>query len=125
MKGYKIFSADWSCIGDDYSTKYIGSDIFEEKVIPKAGKQGIHFCKNIADCFKDEYPLTSETKVVEVAALGDIDTDGIIFCTNRLQVVRELSRYEVLDVLRSGECNTGTFNTGTFNTGHFLRNPLF
>ena len=78
---------------------------------------GIHFCWNLNDV--DEYYSLRNHVICEVEPLGDIigDTEGKKFCTNRLKVLRILTREEVLEISNTGEGNTGYMNTGDWNTG--------
>ena len=119
MKGYKVLNPDWTC--RDF--KYEVGKIFEEDVIPKCCERGFHFCTELADCFR-YYSFDPKNKVVEVEALGivDFNTDNIDngntkCCTNKIYIIKELSWYEVLDLMNSGECNTGKSNRGHYNSG--------
>lgn len=123
MKGYKVFAPDWTCKGFQYEV----GKTYEMAETPKACSRGFHFCEKAVDCFHC-YDFSPENKVAEVEALGKIDTNGIKSCTNRLRIVRELSWYEVLDLVNTGKCcmgigntgdeNTGSWNSGRRNTGH-------
>lgn len=127
MKGYKVFNPDWTCRG---GFQYEVGKTFTEDVIPVCGDIGLHFCTKLTDCFNC-YLFNPENKVAEVEALGDIsaDTDGIDsrYCTNKIKIVRELSWYEVLDLVNqgrgctgidnSGDCNCGDCNSGNYNSG--------
>ena len=58
---------------------------------------GIHFCRSLMDCFKNVcyYP---GFKVAEVIAHGEIiEIDGKC-CTNKLEVVKEISQEEYLEI---------------------------
>ena len=79
---------------------------------------GIHFCWNLNDV--DEYYSLRNHVICEVEPLGDIigDAEGKKFCTNRLKVLRILTREEVLEISNTGEGNTGYMNTGSWNTGN-------
>ena len=117
VKGYKVFRPDWTCRGFQYEV----GKIFEEDVTPSCCDRGFHFCEKASDCFS-YYDFNSNNKVAEVIALGDVDTDGKKSCTNKIQIVREISWDEVLRIVNIGKdctglCNTGNRNTGDWNTG--------
>ena len=119
VKGYKVFNPDWTCRGFQYE---IGK-IFEEDVKPSCCDRGFHFCEKAADCFS-YYSFNSENRVAEVIALGEVDTDGKKSCTNKIQIVREISWQELLTIVNTGKdctglCNTGDCNTGDCNTGNW------
>ena len=120
MKGYKVFNPDWTCRGYQFEV----GKIFTEDVSPVCCDKGFHFCTKIEDCF-NYYSFDSHNKVAEIEALGDIDTnkDGSKCSTNKIYIIRELTWYEVLDLVNTGEactglCNSGDNNSGNFNSGH-------
>ena len=113
VKGYKVFNPDWTCRGFQYEV----GKIFEESVKPGCCDRGLHFCEKASDCFS-YYPFNSENKVAEIIALGDVDSDGVKSCTNKIQIVREIPWDEVLRIVNIGNYNTGNRNTGNYNTGN-------
>ena len=119
VKGYKVFNPDWTCRGFQYEV----GKTFEEDVTPKCCDRGFHFCTNASQCFK-YYRFDPDNKVAEVLALGEVDkdSDSTKCCTNKIQIVREISWQELLTIVNTGEdctglCNTGDMNTGDRNTG--------
>ena len=114
IKGYKVFDKDWKC--RDFQFTCPG--VFEEDVIPKVCDRGFHFCEKLTDCF-EYYPFNPENKVAEVVALGEIETNGNKSCTNKLEIVRELSWHEVLDMVNTGKNCTGYRNSGNWNSGNW------
>ena len=115
MKGYKVFNPDWSCHGKQYSCP----GVFEHEGKLELCKNGIHFCKELNDCF-NYYDFKSDNKVAEIEAIGEIikDEKEGKYCTSKIKIIRELSWYEVLDLVNMGNHNTGFRNTGDFNTGN-------
>ena len=119
IKGYKVFNPDWTCRDFQYEV----GKTFEEDVTPKCCDRGFHFCTKASDCFS-YYDFNPENKVAEVLALGTVDTesDDTKCCTNKIQIVREISWQELLTIVNTGKgctglCNTGNRNTGDWNTG--------
>ena len=119
IKGYKVFNPDWTCRNFQYEV----GKTFEEDVTPKCCDRGFHFCTKASDCFS-YYGFNPENKVAEVLALGTVDTesDDTKCCTNKIQIVREISWQELLTIVNTGKgctglCNTGDCNTGNRNTG--------
>ena len=113
VKGYKVFNPDWTCNRKQYTCP----GEFEEDVDLKVCKRGMHFCKKLLSCFK-YYDFDPKNKVAEVIAYGNVITEGDKSCTNKLEIVRELSWAEVLNMVNSGVGNTGINNTGNRNTGN-------
>ena len=113
MKGYKVFNPDWTC--NDFQYKVGKTFEMEGEVI--MCRRGFHFCKKATDCF-EYYSFDSKNKVAEVEALGDVETEGNKSCTNKIHIIRELSWYEVLDLVNTGAGNTGIINSGDRNSGN-------
>ncbi len=80
-------------------------------------RNGIHFCWNLNDI--DEYYNLRNSVICEVEILGDIvnQEDMKKSCTNRLKVLRILTKEEVWKISNTGHDNTGYINTGNWNTG--------
>jgi len=95
MKGYKVFNPDWTCQNYQYEV----GKTFEMDKSPVICRQGFHFCQKATDCF-EYYRFDSKNKVAEVEALGEIETEGNKSCTNKIHIIRELSWYEVLDIVK-------------------------
>ena len=120
IKGYKVFNPDWTCRDFQYEV----GKTFEDDVTPKCCSRGFHFCTKASDCF-NYYDFNPENKVAEVLALGMVDTESgdTKCCTNKIQIVREISWQELLTIVNTGKgctglCNTGNRNTGDWNTGN-------
>ena len=120
VKGYKVFNPDWTCRGFQYEV----GKTFEEDAAPECCEVGFHFCTKASDCF-NYYRFDSNNKVAEVLALGEVDSrsDDTKCCTNKIQIVREISWQELLTIVNTGKsctglCNTGNRNTGNRNTGN-------
>lgn len=114
VNGYKVFNSDWTCRDKQYACP----GKFEENIELDVCHNGMHFCKNAIDCF-NYYRFNSSNRVAEVIAYGEIKEKGNKCCTNKLKIVRELSWYEVLDIVNTGENCTGMGNSGNWNTGDY------
>ena len=100
IKGYKVFNPDWTCRDFQYEV----GKAFEDDVTPKCCSRGFHFCTKASDCFS-YYGFNPENKVAEVLALGTVDTesDDTKCCTNKIQIVREISWQELLTIVNTGK----------------------
>ena len=119
-KGFKVFNKDWTCNGFQYEV----GKTFEMEDSPICCSRGFHFCTNLSDCF-NYYAFNSDNKVAEVEAIGEVvsDSGDTKHCTNKIKIVRELTWYEVLDLVNTGEdctgrCNSGNCNSGNCNSGN-------
>ena len=121
VHGFKVFRHDWTCSPNGNTKQYTCPGKFEEEGELDVYGHGMHFCQTAADCFH-YYSFNSENKVAEVIAYGEVRTDGDKSCTDKLEIVREISWDEVLRIVNigkncTGRCNTGNKNTGNCNTG--------
>ena len=114
--GYKVFEPDWTCRGFQYEV----GKTFEEDIIPSCCNKGFHFCKELKDCF-NYYPFNPDNKVAKVVALGELDeeSDGSKCCTNKIQIVEEISWEDVLRMVNLGKGNAGLRNSGNWNSGNW------
>ena len=114
MEGYKVFEPDWTCRGFQYEV----GKTFEEDVTPSCCNRGFHFCKELKDCF-NYYSFNPDNKVAKVIALGEIDEelDDSKCCTNKIQIVEEISWEDVLRMVNLGKGNAGLCNSGNCNSG--------
>ena len=118
IRGFKVFNPDWTCRNKQYTCP----GAFEEDVTPSVCDKGMHFCKKAADCF-NYYSFNPENKVAEVIALAERTVeDGDKCATNYLEIVREISWQEVLEIVNTGKgctglCNSGDWNSGDCNSG--------
>ena len=115
MKGYKVFNPDWTCKGFKYE---VGKKYHCDGKI-SCCKNGFHFCTKLADCF-NYYNFNSNNKVAEIEASGDIDSkeDDTKHYASDIEIIREITWHEVLDMINEGKDNTGMCNTGDRNTGN-------
>ena len=119
VKGYKVFNPDWTCREKQYTCP----GKFEEKGELEVCGHGMHFCQTAADCF-DYYDFNSKNKVAEVIAYGEVKTDGDKSCTDKLEIVREISWDEMLQIVNIGKNCTGCHNTGDYNTGDWNKSSF-
>ena len=115
MVGYKVFNPDWTCRGFQYKV----GESYEMDRKPRVCQRGFHFCIKASDCF-DFYSFSSDNKVAEVEAYGDINKsdDELKYCTNKIRIVREIPWDEMLHIVNEGKGCTGFSNTGDYNTGN-------
>ena len=112
-KGFRERNGKLYCRDMEYKV----GEIAEVPGKPIICENGIHFCWNINDV-NDYYNLRTSI-ICEVEPIGDIvaDSDGKKCCTNRLKVIRMLTKEEVWRISNTGSNNTGYINTGNWNTG--------
>ena len=97
MKGYKAFRKNWRSF--EKKRKYSCPGVFEESGELKM-YHGIQFCPNLIDCVVyHHYPF----HICEIETLGetilDTDREYPLGYTNKLKIIRELSKEEIRDAL--------------------------
>lgn len=90
---------------------------YEIKGEPIICKRGFHFCWNLNHV--DNYYDLRNSVICEVEPLGDIVADAIVekCCTNKIKILRMLTKEEVWRISNMGQCNTGYCNMGNHNIG--------
>lgn len=73
--------------------------------------------KKALDCFKC-YAFDPNNKVAEVVAYGTVAEERDTCCTDKLEIVREISWSEVLELVNLGKDNSGKGNSGDSNSGN-------
>ena len=118
MIGYKATDKNGCCRGFKYEVgKTYTKDTPKEKLECCTDKV-FHFCREIYAIEKtSEYKL-SESRLFEVV-VGDFVRYGNIYGTNSLTILREIEGKEKLDIINSGNCNSGNWNSGNRNSGNW------
>ena len=118
VRGFKVFGPSWKCNPRPGIFKqYTCPGRFQEYGEIKVCGHGMHFCKKAADCF-GYYDFNPEYRVAEVVAHGEVKESGSKCCTNDLEIVREISWQELLEIVNTGKGCTGYGNSGNDNSGH-------
>jgi len=127
--GYKGFKKDIKglyCQPKQTKTYYKVGKIYEVEGELSLCNNGFHFCSSI-NCVHDYYHILNDV-VCEVEILGDVVTDGTKSCTNKIKILKKLTKQQVLElsnigydntgVQNSGNCNSGNYNSGNYNSGN-------
>ena len=112
VKGYKVFQPDWTCRDFQYE---VGKTYRHEGSIGLCSS-GFHFCERLVDCF-NYYSFNPENKVAEIVATDEVIKGDDKSVTNNIEIVRELSWNDVLNLVNTGKGNTGFCNSGDCNSG--------
>ena len=115
MKGYKAFDKDLKCRGFQYA---VGSTAEVSGEIALCGN-GLHFCQELKNVFNYYEKSYENTRVCEVEAIGEIKTDEDKSVTNKLRIVRELSKEEIKNLTGDLKFNSGSGNSGDYNSGYY------
>ena len=96
MFGYKGFNKGMTCRGFQYEV----GQTYETKGESELCKSGFHFCPKMADVF--DYYDRNDCRFTEVEALGQVIKGNNKCVTDRLRIVRELTREEVFKEMAAG-----------------------
>jgi len=113
MKGYKVFNPDWECRGFQFEV----GKTYELSGEISLCNRGFHFCLRLNDCF-NYYNFNSNNKVAEI----EFNENNVIHgedksVTSKITIVKELTWFEVLQLVNTGKNNTGLNNSGDCNSG--------
>ena len=89
MKGYKGFNQDLTCRDFQYEV----GKTYEMTGVIGLCSRGFHFCQTLTDCFDYYDKHSSRFCEIETGELVVKGSDKC--CTNKITIVRELSRFEI------------------------------
>ena len=113
VKGYKGFDKDLKCRGFQYE---IGKE-YECNENIELCERGFHFCKKIVDV-KGYYNIENEDyRLCEIEATGKVIEGDDKCVTDKIKIIREISKDEMYILGNEGKDNKGLGNTGDRNTG--------
>ena len=98
MRGYKAFKKGWKC---RYMQYEIGK-AYEMEEEPIICQRGYHLCANPIDVF-GYYSSNKDTLIAEVEAYGDIEQQGTKFVTNKIRIIKELTREQLQALILKGK----------------------
>ena len=97
VRGYKGFNPDMAC--RDFRYEAGKTYTMEGRIEPC--ERGFHFCRNMADVFN--YYGKNGCRYAEVEAFGKVIDSDDKSVTDRIRIVRELTRAEVLEIMYTRE----------------------
>lgn len=118
---YKAFDENLKCKGMQYEVGKVYVTGVGGNELKICNKGALHFCKSVYDLqlyynFSD-YP---EYRICVVKPHGIVKKKGNKYCTNVLEIVREIVGEEKYLLLHRGENNLNNINNlGMYNTGDF------
>ena len=114
MKGYKGFDKDLKCRGFQYE---IGKEYVHDGEI-KLCKEGFHFCKKIIEVNNFYSVEAGDVRICEVEATGQVIEGEDKCVTNKIKIIREITKDKMYELANEGKNNRGLGNIGNNNTGN-------
>jgi hypothetical protein len=111
-KGWKVFNKDLKCRNCQFE---VGNRYKQNGTLIMC-KHGYHFHTNPNDLF-EYYDFTPENRVCEIIAHGKVISQEDKSCCNDIEIIRELSWNDVLNLVNTGKGNSGRNNSGNCNSG--------
>lgn len=78
-----------------------------------------HYCKSLSQVHKFAYDCRKDNRYFEIEVIGEEVTDGKIYGSNHIKILREIVGEELAALKGLSSTNTGLFNTGECNNGYW------
>ena len=120
MIGYKAFDQNLCCRGFQYEVGKTYTKPTKKEELRMCSDNAFHFCRELFAIEKCSNYKLSESRICEVIA-GDIihDDEKEKYCTNSITILREIVGDERLELINSGNHNSGDWNSGNHNSGNW------
>ena len=120
MIGYKAFDENLQCRGFQFEVGKTYDTGRAKEDLRLCSDSVFHFCRELHRIENVSDYCISKSRVCEVIAEGDVVTDGDIYGTNKLTILREIPHEELNEYnsCNSGNRNSGNRNSGNYNSGN-------
>ena len=115
MTGYKATDMNGCCRGFKFEVGKTYTKDTPKEELECCTDKVFHFCRELFAIEKESNYKLSESRLFEVIA-GDYVRSGDKYGTNSLTILREIEGEEKLNLINSGDCNSGNRNSGFFNS---------
>ena len=115
MIGYKATDMNGCCRGFKFEVGKTYTKDTPKEELECCTDKVFHFCRELFAIEKESEYKLSESRLFEVIA-GDYVRSGNKYGTNSLTILREIEGDEKLELINSGNWNSGDCNSGDFNS---------
>ena len=116
MIGYKATDKNGCCRGFKFEVGKTYTKDTPKEELKCCTDNVFHFCRELFAIEKESNYKLSESRLFEVIA-GDYVREGDKYGTNSLTILREIEGDEKLELINSGDRNSGDRNSGNWNSG--------
>ena len=119
MVGYKAFDENLQCRGFQFEVGKTYDTGRTKEELRLCSDTVFHFCRELHKIEKVSEYCISKSRVCEVIAEGDVVTEGELYGTNKLFILREIPHEELnkYNGWNCGDRNSGNWNCGDGNSG--------
>ena len=119
MVGYKAFDENLQCRGFQFEVGKTYDTGRTKEELRLCSDTVFHFCRELHKIEKVSEYCISKSRVCEVIAEGDVVTEGELYGTNKLFILREIPHEELnkYNGWNCGDRNSGNWNCGNRNSG--------
>ena len=117
MIGYKCTDMNGCCRGFKFEVGKTYTKDTPKEELKCCTNKVFHFCRELYAIEKvSDYKL-AKSRLFEIIS-GDFIRDGDNYGTNSITILREIEGDEKLELINSGDCNSGYWNSGDLNSGN-------
>ena len=122
MIGYKCTDMNGCCRGFKFEVGKTYTKNTPKEELECCTDKVFHFCRDLYAIEKESDYKLSESRLFEIMS-GDFIRDGERYGTNSITILREIEGKEKLELINtgdrnSGDCNSGDRNSGNWNSGN-------
>ena len=118
MIGYKATDMNGCCRGFKFEVGKTYTKDTPKEELECCTDKVFHFCRELFAIENESNYKLSESRLFEIIA-GDYVRSGDKYGTNSLTILREIAGDEKLELINSGDWNSGNWNSGNRNSGNW------
>ena len=116
MIGYKCTDMNGCCRGFKFEVGKTYTKDTPKEELECCTDKVFHFCRELYAIEKESNYKLTESRLFEVIS-GDFIRDGDKYGTNSITILREIEGDEKLELINSGNRDSGNMNSGDLNSG--------
>ena len=123
MIGYKCTDMNGCCRGFKFEVGKTYTKDTPKEELKCCTDKVFHFCRDLYDIEKESNYKLAKSRLFEIIS-GDFIRDGDNYGTNSITILREIEGDEKLELINSGDWNSGNWNSGDLNSGDWNSGDL-
>ena len=123
MIGYKCTDMNGCCRGFKFEVGKTYTKDTPKEELKCCTDKVFHFCRDLYDIEKESNYKLDKSRLFEIIS-GDFIRDGDKYGTNSITILREIEGDEKLELINSGNRDSGNWNSGDRNSGNWNSGDL-